>query len=245
MASNMKAVKLRIKSVESTMQITKAMQLVASSKLRKAKERADISRPYFQELYRTLVTIADGNTDFTSPYVRPQENPKTCYVVIGDSQEEITLEAVSTTYGDAQPGGFGGGSMEFGQMQQRPEQGSAPAEEGESDGRQQAEGEMPSFEEGEVPSFEEGSSPEGEAQGEMPGFAEGETPEEFAGGGAPGESRSFAGQEQDVTEEEETTASNKVSLSELDSSVWIWLGISAAVVIAGLLIAFFYRRGRL
>ena len=169
---------------------------------------------------------------------------ETCYVVIGDSQEEITLEAVSTTYGDAQPGGFGG-SMDAGQMQ-RPEQGSAPTEEGESDGRQQpAEGEMPSFEEGEVPSFEEGSSPEGEAQGEMPSFAEGETPEEFAGGGAPGESRSFAGQEQDVTEEEETTASNKVNLSELDSSIWIWLGISAVVVIAGLLIAFFYRRGRL
>ena len=34
MASNMKAVKLRIKSVQSTMQITKAMELVASSKLR-------------------------------------------------------------------------------------------------------------------------------------------------------------------------------------------------------------------
>ena len=41
MAANMKAVKLRIKSVQSTMQITKAMELVASSKLRKAKERAD------------------------------------------------------------------------------------------------------------------------------------------------------------------------------------------------------------
>ena len=39
MAANMKAVKLRIKSVESTMQITKAMELVASSKLRKAKGR--------------------------------------------------------------------------------------------------------------------------------------------------------------------------------------------------------------
>ena len=36
MAANMKAVKLRIKSVQSTMQITKAMELVASSKLRKA-----------------------------------------------------------------------------------------------------------------------------------------------------------------------------------------------------------------
>ena len=39
MAVNMKAVKLRMKSIQSTMQITKAMELVASSKLRKAKER--------------------------------------------------------------------------------------------------------------------------------------------------------------------------------------------------------------
>ena len=38
MAANMKAVKLRMKSIQSTMQITKAMELVASSKLRKAKE---------------------------------------------------------------------------------------------------------------------------------------------------------------------------------------------------------------
>ena len=44
MAANMKAVKLRMKSIQSTMQITKAMELVASSKLRKAKERADASR---------------------------------------------------------------------------------------------------------------------------------------------------------------------------------------------------------
>ena len=40
-ASSMKDIKLRIKSVESTMQITKAMELVASSKLRRAKERAE------------------------------------------------------------------------------------------------------------------------------------------------------------------------------------------------------------
>ena len=52
MAGNMKAVKLRIKSVQSTMQITKAMELVASSKLRKAKERAETRRPYFTELHR-------------------------------------------------------------------------------------------------------------------------------------------------------------------------------------------------
>ena len=54
MAANMKAVKLRMKSIQSTMQITKAMELVASSKLRKAKERADASRPYFHTLENTL-----------------------------------------------------------------------------------------------------------------------------------------------------------------------------------------------
>ena len=46
----MKDIKLRIKSVQSTMQITKAMELVASSKLRRAKERAENSRPYFDLL---------------------------------------------------------------------------------------------------------------------------------------------------------------------------------------------------
>ena len=82
MAANMKAVKLRIKSVQSTMQITKAMELVASSKLRKAKERAETCRPYFHTLHDTLRDIAAGNTEFYSLYARESENPKTCYVVI-------------------------------------------------------------------------------------------------------------------------------------------------------------------
>ncbi|MBQ1310985.1 MAG: ATP synthase F1 subunit gamma [Blautia sp.] len=82
MASNMKAVKLRIKSVQSTMQITKAMQLVAASKLRKAKERADNCRPYFRELYQTLEEIAAGNTDFSSIYTKKSSSDRYCYVVI-------------------------------------------------------------------------------------------------------------------------------------------------------------------
>ena len=82
MAGNMKAVKLRIKSVQSTMQITKAMELVASSKLRRAKERSEKCRPYFNELYNTLVNIAHGNTDFSSVYAKDNVNEKVCYVVI-------------------------------------------------------------------------------------------------------------------------------------------------------------------
>ena len=82
MAAHMKAVKLRIKSVQNTMQITKAMELVASSKLRKAKERAETCRPYFKELHQTLKDIAAGNTDFTSAYAREAANDRICYVII-------------------------------------------------------------------------------------------------------------------------------------------------------------------
>ena len=82
MAANMKAVKLRIKSVQSTMQITKAMELVASSKLRKAKERAEVCRPYFETMHETLAEIAQGNTDFSSVYARESQNEKHCYVLL-------------------------------------------------------------------------------------------------------------------------------------------------------------------
>ncbi len=82
MAGSMKAVKLRIKSVQSTMQITKAMQLVAASKLRKAKERADASKPYLETMLGTLTDIANSNTDFQSPFTRASENDKWLYVVI-------------------------------------------------------------------------------------------------------------------------------------------------------------------
>ena len=81
-ATNMKAVKLRIKSVQNTMQITKAMQLVAASKLRKAKDKADQSKPYFSIMRETLTDIACGNTDFQSPYTKQVANDKWLYIVI-------------------------------------------------------------------------------------------------------------------------------------------------------------------
>lgn len=81
-ASSMKDIKLRIKSVESTMQITKAMELVASSKLRRAKLRAEATRPYFSTLHKCLNDIAYGNTEFSSPFVQKREVKKSCYIMI-------------------------------------------------------------------------------------------------------------------------------------------------------------------
>ncbi len=79
----MKEIKLRIKSVQSTMQITKAMELVASSKLRHAKERIERTEPYFNIVHETLSTIAYGSRDFDSPYIQPREEiKKVCYIII-------------------------------------------------------------------------------------------------------------------------------------------------------------------
>ena len=74
MAGSMKDIKLRIKSVESTMQITKAMELVASSKMRRAKD--------FETLYKTLTEIAAADPRARNPYLRRSEIKRTLLVVI-------------------------------------------------------------------------------------------------------------------------------------------------------------------
>lgn len=80
--AGMKDIKRRIKSVESTRQITKAMELVASSKMRRAKERAEKSRPQFRLLYETISDIASRNRDLSSPYVKARPVQHSCVVVI-------------------------------------------------------------------------------------------------------------------------------------------------------------------
>lgn len=78
----MKAIKRRIRSVGSTRQITKAMELVASSKLRKAKTRAEQARPYFNELYKTMCEIASANTDFSTIYTTKREVKHKLFIVV-------------------------------------------------------------------------------------------------------------------------------------------------------------------
>ena len=80
--ASMKDIKLRIRSVESTMQITKAMQLVASSKLRGARARMEASKPYMKVARTALWDIALHNTGAESHYVIPREISQRCYIVI-------------------------------------------------------------------------------------------------------------------------------------------------------------------
>ena len=83
MAQSMKDIKNRIKSVQSTRQITKAMELVASSKLRGARERVDKSRPFFSAYRETIDDILNNSRGLDSPYCSEEMPKKPCYCVIG------------------------------------------------------------------------------------------------------------------------------------------------------------------
>ena len=77
-----KEIKNRIRSMESTKQITKAMEMVAASKLRKAQNQVADSRPYFSILYATIHQIADSSAELSSTYLQERPVKKRLYVVI-------------------------------------------------------------------------------------------------------------------------------------------------------------------
>ena len=79
--ANMKDVKRRIKSVESTMQITKAMELVASSKMRKAKMRAEAAQPFFKVLYDTMSDICEDKA-FQSAFTSKGDDKSVLLIVV-------------------------------------------------------------------------------------------------------------------------------------------------------------------
>ncbi len=81
--SSMKDINLRIKSIKSTKQITKAMELVATSKLTRAKERIEKSRLFHSLVYSAMCDISARNLDNSSAFLTNRTIKKTCFVVIG------------------------------------------------------------------------------------------------------------------------------------------------------------------
>ena len=77
-----KEIKNRIRSMESTKQITRAMEMVAASKLRHAQTKASASRPYFEILLDTIDDIICSGQGMESAYLVQRPVKRTAYVVI-------------------------------------------------------------------------------------------------------------------------------------------------------------------
>lgn len=80
--SSMKDIKLRIKSIQGTRQITKAMQLVASSKLRRAKERMEQSMPYNRSFSEIIESFSESSDYRESIFFAGREVKRVCHCVI-------------------------------------------------------------------------------------------------------------------------------------------------------------------
>src|SRR5712675_3804508 len=75
-------IRRRIKSVKSTAQITKAMQMVASSKMRKAQLAALAGRPYATLMNDVLAAVSEGAGDFTHPLMEQREGGKRAVILV-------------------------------------------------------------------------------------------------------------------------------------------------------------------
>jgi len=86
MAKGMRDIKRRIKSFQNMRQITKAMEMVAASKLRRAQEAAVAARPYSEKLKEVISSIASGTKDIKNPILVSREIKKTGYLVISSDR---------------------------------------------------------------------------------------------------------------------------------------------------------------
>ncbi len=80
--ASMRDIKRRKSSVQSTQQITKAMKLVSTVKLQRARAAAERSKTYFEHMYKTVQSILAKTGDMKHKYLQESENPKKAVIVI-------------------------------------------------------------------------------------------------------------------------------------------------------------------
>lgn len=80
--ASMRDIKRRKESVQSTQQITKAMKLVATVKLQKARGKAESNKPYFNMLYDTISSILSMTKNVDHTYLQENDNKKKAVIVV-------------------------------------------------------------------------------------------------------------------------------------------------------------------
>lgn len=80
--ASMRDIKRRKESIQSTQQITKAMKLVSTVKLQKARTRAESAKPYFQKMYDTVQSILSKSGNIEHPYLTFNGSEKKAVIVV-------------------------------------------------------------------------------------------------------------------------------------------------------------------
>jgi len=107
-----KEIRGKIKSVENTKKITKAMEMVAASKMRKAQDRMRAARPYADKVRQITGNLSRANPEYTHPYMKTNDAKAVGYVVVTTDKglcggmNTNVLRAVTTQLKDMQSKGM-------------------------------------------------------------------------------------------------------------------------------------------
>src|SRR5919206_4951499 len=80
--ATLREIRRRITSLQNTQQITRAMQAVAGSKLRRVQARAEAAQPYAERMAEVLTEVASRVTNFDHPFLKPREVNKRLLILI-------------------------------------------------------------------------------------------------------------------------------------------------------------------
>jgi len=80
--SGAKEIRSKIKSIKNTQKITKAMEMVAASKMRKAQERMRASRPYAEKMRNVIAHLSQAHAEIKHPYMIEREIKRVGYIVV-------------------------------------------------------------------------------------------------------------------------------------------------------------------
>ena len=108
-----KEIRGKIKSVENTKKITKAMEMVAASKMRKAQERMRAARPYADKIRNITAHLSEANPEYKSPYMRTRAAARAVGFIVVSTDKGLCgglntniLRAVTNKMKDAQTAGL-------------------------------------------------------------------------------------------------------------------------------------------
>jgi len=109
-----KEIRTKIKSVQNTRKITKAMEMVAASKMRKAQERMRHARPYADKVRNIAAHLADANPEYRHPFLVVREQPRKVGVIVVTTDKGLcgglntnVLRAVTNRLREFERGGVG------------------------------------------------------------------------------------------------------------------------------------------
>jgi F-type H+-transporting ATPase subunit gamma len=84
--ANLKEIRSKVTSIKSTQKITKAMQLVAASKMRRAKERMEAGKPYAQKIRQVIAHLAQATPEYKHAYMVERPVKRVGYIVMSSDR---------------------------------------------------------------------------------------------------------------------------------------------------------------